>query len=627
MVPWSLAVVLLAAVVGMGVAVLVWLHRDRPGAGPLAAFVVAASLWAVAHGLELAVPDVVLMERLLQTQLTLSVVVPVAWLVTVVEYTGHPYWLTRKRVALLLVEPAVFVTLVWSNGAHRLVFRSLGVAAAAGTSTLVPVWGLARWGHLAYMLVLILAGGVLLIRTMLRTNDRFQGQVLALLVAITVPTVGHAIHAFDLVPARFDPTSLGYVVSGVVLSGALLRGQLLDVAPVTRDLGREAVFAEMDDAVIIVDGAGRIVDVNAAATVFFSAPPDALSGRALADELPDLAATVPDAGERAQTDTRLERDGAVRYYDVRITPLYRSYGVVSGHLVSLRDVTDRRQREQRIDVLNRLLRHDIRNEMNVVRGNADLLADSVDPAQRDRIDRIVRTVDDIVDRSNKIGRVSEALESERARPLRLPELLAAVVTEARERHPVADIALSCPEVCWVEGSPALTLAFEELLDNAVEHSSTGNQNAKRSDDAVEHSSTGPASQARQDAVEHGDPPVTVDIEVTVRDDGVVVRVSDDGPGIAAHERAVILAGEETPLQHGSGVGLWLVKWVVRNVGGTLSFADGPGTTVEIELPAARPPATAERHSDGLQTDDSPMTDPKTDDSSTDDSPTDDPPAA
>ena len=590
MVPWPLAVVLLAAVVGMGVAVLVWLHRDRPGAGPLAAFVIAASIWTVTHGLELAAPGVVQMERLLQIQLTLSVVVPVAWLVTVLEYTGHPGWLTRKRVALLLVEPAVFVTLVWSNGAHRLVWGDAMVATAAGTSTLVPVWGLARWGHLAYMLVLILAGGVLLIRMMVRTTERFQGQVLALLVAITVPTVGHSVHAFSLLPTHFDPTSLGYVISGVVLSAGMLRGQLLDVAPVTRELGREAVFTELDDAVIIVDGAGRIVDINAAATVFFAASPTELSGRELADGLPDLAETVPGAGERAQTETRLERDGAVRYYDVRITPLYRSYGVVSGHLISLRDVTNRRQREQRIDVLNRLLRHNIRNEMNVVRGNADLLADSVDPSERERIDRILRTVDEIVDRSNKIGRVSEALEREHTEPVRLPELLDTVVADARSRYPRADITLSCPENCWVDGSPALSLAFEELVDNAVEHGSTA--------PAVE------------------DDGVTVDIDATVRDDGIVVRVSDDGPGIADHERAVILAGEETPLQHGSGVGLWLVKWVVRNVGGTLSFGGGPGTTVEIELPPA--PATV---------DDRAAEDATTDDSTTDGSQRDDPPAA
>jgi PAS domain S-box-containing protein len=550
-----LSAVLLAAVLGMGVAVLVWLHRDRPGAGPLATFVVAASFWAVAHGLELAVPDVELMVRLVQVQLTLSVVVPIAWLVTALEYTGHPHWLTRKRVALLLVEPGVFVTLVWSNGAHGLVWTGSQTLLSGETSTLVPVWGLARWGHLAYMLVLILAGVALLVRAMVRTNERFQGQVLALLVAITVPTLAHSVHALGLFTLGFDPTSLGYVVSGVVLSVALLRGELLDVAPVTRELGREAVFAEMEDAVIIVDGGGRIVDVNAAAGRIVSDDPGALSGRELSTELPDIAATVPATGERAQAEMGLELDGATRYFDIRITPLFRSYGVVSGHLISLRDVTTRRQREQRIDVLNRLLRHNVRNEMNVVRGNADLLADNVGSEERERLDRIIRTVDSIVDRSDKIGRVSEALEGQESQPIRLRDILAPVVEEARRQYPTADITVDCPDDYWVDGAPSLSLAFEELLDNAVEH---------------------------------GDVEPTVDIEVRTAGSCYLVSISDDGPGISADERAVICSGEETPLQHGSGVGLWLVKWVVRNVGGTLSFGEGPGTTVEIELPSAEP---------------------------------------
>ena len=555
MLPSPLSVVFLAAVVGMGVAVLVWLHRDSPGAGPLAAFVIASSLWAVAHGLELAVPDLETMVRLLQVQLTLSVIVPIAWVVTVIEYTGHPTWLTRRRVALLLVEPAVFVTLVWSNEAHELVWSGIETAIIGQVSTLIPVWGVARWGNLAYILLLVLAGGALLVRMTFRTNDLFRAQGVALLIAITVPTVADSLYLLGVLPGRFNPTSVGYVISGIVLSTALLRGQLLDVAPVTRELGREAIFAEMDDPVVIVDGTGRIVDVNAAAVTLFPGTGTAVSGTRLDDELPALAETLPEVGKRIQTETRLEHDGMVRYYDVRVTPLYRAYGVVSGHLVTLRDVTTRRQREQRIDVLNRLLRHNIRNEMNVVSGNADLLADSVPEDEHDRIDRITRTVDGIVDRSNKIGRVSEALESEQPRPVELRPLVEPV---AEERRSAADITLSCPEGCWVEGAPSLTLAFEELLDNAIEHG--------------------------------GEHP-TVEIDAVVRENAVVVRIHDDGPGIAPHERAVILAGEETPLKHGSGVGLWLVKWVVRNVGGTLSFVeDDGGTTIEIELPVADPPA-------------------------------------
>jgi len=564
-----LSVVLVAAVVGMGVAFLVWLHRDRPGAGPLAVFVVTASLWTVTYGLELAVPDVGTMAWLRQVQLTISVVIPVAWLVTVLEYTGQPYWLTRRRVALLLVEPLVYVTLVWSNSAHGLVWAGATTTVVAGTNSLVPAWEVAYWAHLAYMLTLVLAGGALLLRMMLHTNRLFRSQGLALLLAITVPIALKSLFAVGVLPTNVDPTSVGYVFSGVVLSVVLLQGQLLDVAPVTRDLGREAIFAEMDDRVVIVDEGGRIVDVNDAAADLFGDDPVSLPGRSLVEELPALADAVPETGEQGQLETSVDHDGLVRHYDVRVTPLYRAYGAVSGHLISLRDVTERRQREQRLDVLNRLLRHDIRNEMNVVRGNADLLADSVDGDGRDRIDRIIGTVDTVVERSNKIGRVSEALESEQRRPVDLWNLLDPVVRKARERYPDADISVTGPEVCWVEAGPSLTLAIEELLDNAIEH---------------------------------GEGPVTVTVtaEESERPDGVCIRVHDEGPGIAAHEREVILSGEETPLQHGSGVGLWLVNWVVRNVGGTLSFPDVEGTTVEIALSKATPVGDGEGDADTTQ---------------------------
>ena len=568
-----LAVVLLSGVVGMGVAFLVWLHRDRPGAGPLAVFVVAASLWAVTYGIQLAVPGLSTMERLLQLQVTLSVIIPVAWLVTVIEYTGHPRWLTRRRTALLLVEPAVFVTLVWSNRAHGLIWSGSSTRYVSASSvTLVPTYELVYWGHLSYILLLILAGGFLLLRMLFRSNQVFRGQGLALLLAIAVPTVVQTLFVLGALPTAFDPTSLGYVVSGVVLSVAILRGQLLDVAPVTRELGREAIFTEMDDKVVIVDGERRIVDVNEAATALFDADQDALLGRSLPRAVPALAEAVPGPGERTQTETALEHDGGVRYYDVRVIPLYRAYGVVSGHLISLRDITDRRQREQRLDVLNRLLRHDIRNEMNVVKGNADLLRDTADANERERLSRIISTVDDIVDRSNKIGRVTEALETERHSPTRLHELLESVVSDARDRNPDATITLTCEETIWIQGGPSVPIALEELVENAVEHRAAD------------------------------DDPVEVEITATRTDGtpGVRVAVHDNGPGIADHEREVIRSGTETPLKHGSGVGLWLVNWIVRNLGGRMSFPepDGPGTTVELQLPAADPvgatdePATA-----------------------------------
>ncbi len=137
------------------------------------------------------------------------------------------------------------------------------------------------------------------------------------------------------------------------------------MAPVTRELGREAIFTEMDDLVIIVDDERRIVDVNAAATALFDGDQNTLLGRSLPQASPTLAETVPGPGERTQTETALERDGRVRYCDVRC---YRCPRVqyCYNRRISLRDIADRRQREQRLEG-QPLAPSRYPNEMNVIK--------------------------------------------------------------------------------------------------------------------------------------------------------------------------------------------------------------------------------------------------------------------
>lgn len=71
-------------------------------------------------------------------------------------------------------------------------------------------------------------------------------------------------------------------------------------------------------------------------------------------------------------------------------------------------------------------------------------------------------------------------------------------------------------------------------------------------------------------------------------DDVVLRVVDDGPGIPDAELEAVTAGRETALSHGSGLGLWLVRWAARALGATFTFADREprGTVVELQLPAS-----------------------------------------
>ena len=67
---------------------------------------------------------------------------------------------------------------------------------------------------------------------------------------------------------------------------------------------------------------------------------------------------------------------------------------------------------------------------------------------------------------------------------------------------------------------------------------------------------------------------------------VTVAVRDDGPGLPVAEQRILEGKEETPLEHGLGVGLWLVTWLVTSIGGEVDYEenDPRGSVVRLTFP-------------------------------------------
>ena len=561
----SLPLAIVAAVLGGVLAVFAWLHRDTAGAGPLSMFLLTASLMAVSEGMSVFSPGEPVTLFWAKLGFVFGALVPLAWLLTVLEYTGRERWITLRTAPILLVEPVVFSLLVWSNEGHGLVWASTTVDPVQGYTAFSGVEALAFWGHLMYVYLLVAIGAAILLRLLWRSEGPFRDQSTALLAAIAIPMIVSGLYSFDLLPLAFDPTGLTFVLSGVVLAGAIFRGQLLNVSPAARELGREQLVAELDDPVVIVDTQGAVVDVNEAGERLLSGERTAVLGRQLAAIQPALASSID--GDDGQSEVSLEQDEVLRHYDVRVSSFTRAYGHVSGQIISLRDVTERTHREQRLDVMNRLFRHNLRNEMNVVRGNAELIASALDdPDLRGRADRIMATVDEIIDRSDKVGALSNALDADATgEQADITQILDSVVERAASAHPEASITFESGvegATLFVDAGPSIEIALDELLDNALEHHDGEQQT------------------------------VVVSLD-TEREDRARIQIRDDGPGIPDQEIQVLEDGVETPLHHGSGIGLWLVTWIIERAGGTIEFdVTDAGTTVTVTLPTERNQALA-----------------------------------
>jgi signal transduction histidine kinase len=223
------------------------------------------------------------------------------------------------------------------------------------------------------------------------------------------------------------------------------------------------------------------------------------------------------------------------------------------------------EREQRLGVLNRVLRHNVRNEMSVILNYAQLIQETTsDDQAATAADTIVDTGRKLTDLSEKARQIEEALDSadEGLVEQDIVELLETVVADHGDEREEVDLVFEGPDSMTAAAIPSLRVAFENVVENAVKHNDAD------------------------------DPRVEVALGQVTRDgeQRIVAKVADNGPGIPEQEKNVLVQGRETALQHGSGLGLWLVYWVIDKSDGSLSFEenDPRGSVVAMELHADVP---------------------------------------
>ena len=240
-------------------------------------------------------------------------------------------------------------------------------------------------------------------------------------------------------------------------------------------------------------------------------------------------------------------------------------GVLVGSLLELRAEHERtRTLNQRNTVFLRLFRHDIRTSVNLIRGHLDLAAgDGETPlGSTDVIHDHLAHIERLSDAANRLDDLESMTETG---SIDLGALVRDRLDVMQRSTDAVAVETEIHPESYVRANGLLTSVVDNLLRNAVEHSSTSSP----------PSGTAPS------------------LRVTVRPAGdtVLFRVADDGPGFTDAELAVHADAEatETALRHSDGVGLWLVRWIVDAYDGdvTVENGDDRGAVVTVRLPPAR----------------------------------------
>lgn len=221
------------------------------------------------------------------------------------------------------------------------------------------------------------------------------------------------------------------------------------------------------------------------------------------------------------------------------------------------DITDKVRKEQHLDVLHRVLRHNLRNDANIIISHAtEALRLVENDDAREYLQTVIDTSNGLSKLCSEANTIRKVFDFDRdTHPVGLNAVVNSVVDDCSDRFDGSEIVIDGCDQLLVSADGRLEVLIDSLVDNAVRHNTSDV------------------------------PRVTVSLSKQGSMGRLVV--SDNGPGIPRVEQNILTEDIDiSSLEHGSGLGLWLVKWLVQCYSGSIlvNSSDSGGSSVVVELP-------------------------------------------
>ncbi|MFB6251741.1 MAG: PAS domain S-box protein [Halobellus sp.] len=361
-----------------------------------------------------------------------------------------------------------------------------------------------------------------------------------------------------------------------MLDDDAIDGMLLYLRDVTttneRNRRLEALFNGTFSFTGLLEPDGTAVKINDAALEFGGFDREAIIGEpfdeaswwthsaAVQDRLRD-ALDAAAAGEFVRYETDVRGTAGLETIDFSVKPVTNEADEVTLLVVEGRVITNQSQQEQHMSMLERVMRHNVRNDLNKVRGWAQILAEEENAETRlSHLDRIKHVVDEWEAMTDGVRQIRQLANSTMGdRPITEVQSVTEHLTEwgrGVESTMTVESTVSDSSTVWVPR--ILEDAVTTLIPIAVDQST--------------------------------DRDASVEVLLSdTSDDWIEVTLLITGSRLTEAEIDVLDAGEETALTHAQGVDVWLVRTMIREIGGdiTAETADAE-TSVTLRIPQREP---------------------------------------
>jgi len=387
---------------------------------------------------------------------------------------------------------------------------------------------------LGYSFVVFACG--MIFTELARSSDTIKRKQIYLLFGCTLLTVLLSLPKILSLNMNFDPILIA-VLSTIIIFSYSIRSYKFGILI---SMASDKIIEESENIIIICDSENNIIKINKKAELIFG--------------IESAKNIIKDIDKNNKSMVEITDNDKKRYFQVYNHQVGNHEK--SGIVYSLSEVTTLKEQEEELEiyhkVINRVLRHNVRNEMNVITGYATEIYENESGETKRQAKIINKKSNSLYDTVKKLRKIQSAFDKKTNLNVNIAEKL----TEVIEKSDYENLTINLKdntEKNIVKVSHCINYAIEEIIDNGFCHNNSENKIIN----------------------------ITID---EFDDDKIRIRFEDNGIGINEHEINVLKSKDETNHKHGSGSGLWLINWIINRSDGEVEFENiSNGTRIEIIL--------------------------------------------
>ncbi len=319
-----------------------------PGTKVVFSILVLSAIWVLGYAIELSSTQQEIMIFGDRVQMVGIILIPVLYLIFVIQYIGRLEWLQDRNIILLGFLPILFLVLVLFNSKHGLVWGSYQVFRYNDRLYLSQSYGPGFNLILAYAFFLVFLVEGVLVYALYRSVFFYRSFIVTMMTAGLLPIAVAYFDYLGLSPfPYFQSSPLAVGVTALTVAYNLERIRKGDLTSVSRT----TLFKQISDVVIVLDEKDRVLDINQHALELFSLEQEKVKNTPFSEIWPlwkKVRYSNSHGEDQDKTSVQFPDDST---YNVSISELRDWRGQIQGQVVLLQDVTAYKQRTDEISAL------------------------------------------------------------------------------------------------------------------------------------------------------------------------------------------------------------------------------------------------------------------------------------